>query len=185
MILDRYRAADFALKVVGVGSVGTLCAVFLLMAGDDDPLFLQVKEARRSVLAPFVAKGRYANDRQRIVEGQRLMQAASDIFLGWTRGGSGRDFYLRQLRDVKLKPMVEIFSRSTMAEYGAVCGWTVARAHARSGDPAIIAGYLGSKEVFDMAVAKFAAAYADQAERDHAALTAAVRKGRIEVYTEN
>ena len=184
VLLDRYRAADFALKVVGVGSVGTLCAVFLLMAADDDPLFLQVKEARRSVLAPFVAKGRYANDGQRIVEGQRLMQAASDIFLGWTRGKSGRDFYLRQLRDVKLKPMVEIFSRSTMAEYGAVCGWTVARAHARSGDPGMIAGYLGSKEVFDKAVATFAVAYADQAERDHAAMAAAVRKGRIEVVLE-
>ncbi len=185
VILDRYQVADFALKVVGVGSVGTLCAVFLMMAGDDDPLFLQVKEARRSVLAPFVANGKYANDGQRIVEGQRLMQAASDIFLGWTRGGSGRDFYLRQLRDVKLKPMVEIFSRSTMAEYGAVCGWTVARAHARSGDPAMIAGYLGSKEVFDKSVAKFAAAYADQAERDHAALVVAARKGKIEVYTES
>lgn len=184
VLLDRYEVADFALKVVGVGSVGTLCAVFLLMAADEDPLFLQVKEARRSVLAPFAAKGRYANDGQRIVEGQRLMQAASDLFLGWTRGKSGRDFYLRQLRDVKLKPMVEIFSRSTMAEYGAVCGWTVARAHARSGDPAMIAGYLGSKEVFDKAVAKFAVAYADQAERDHAAMAAAVRKGRIEVILE-
>jgi uncharacterized protein (DUF2252 family) len=184
VLLDRYQVADFALKVVGVGSVGTLCAVFLLMAADDDPLFLQVKEARRSVLAPFVAKGRYANDGQRIVEGQRLMQAASDIFLGWTHGRSGRDFYIRQLRDVKLKPMVEIFSRSTMAEYGAVCGWTLARAHARSGDPAMIAGYLGSKDVFDKAVSTFAAAYADQAERDHAALAAAVRKGRIEVVLE-
>jgi uncharacterized protein (DUF2252 family) len=184
VLLDHYRITDFALKVVGVGSVGTVCAVFLLVSADNDPLFLQVKEARRSVLAPFVEKGAYTNDGRRIVEGQRLMQAASDIFLGWTLGNEGRHFYVRQLRDLKIKPLVEVFNRTTLVEYGALCGWTLARAHARSGEAAMIAGYLGSKDVFDQAAAKFAAAYADQAERDHAAFTAAVRKGRIEVYTE-
>jgi len=114
-----------------------------------------------------------------------LMQAASDIFLGWTAGKLGRHFYIRQLRDVKLKPLVEIFNRTTLFEYGALCGWTLARAHARSGHPTRISGYLGSKETFDLAIAKFAAAYADQAERDHAAFTAAIRKGRIEVYVEH
>jgi uncharacterized protein (DUF2252 family) len=185
VLLDHYRVADFALKVVGVGSVGTLCAVFLMVSADNDPLFLQVKEAGRAVLAPFVGKGNYPNDGQRIVEGQRLMQAASDIFLGWTAGKHGRHFYVRQLRDVKLKPLVEVFNRTTMLEYGALCGWTLARAHARSGDASMIAGYLGSKDVFDQAVATFAAAYADQAERDHAAFTAAIRKGQIEVYVEH
>ena len=183
-LLDLYRLADFALKVVGVGSVGTVCAVFLMVSADNVPLFLQVKEAGPSVLAPFVGKGRYANDGQRIVEGQRLTQASSDIFLGWTTGRQGRHFYVRQLRDVKLKPMVEIFNRTTMTEFGELCGWTLARAHARSGDASMIAGYLGSKDVFDQAVAKFALAYADQAERDHAKFTASVRKGRIEVYVE-
>jgi uncharacterized protein (DUF2252 family) len=184
-LLDHYRIADFALKVVGVGSVGTFCAVFLLVSADNDPLFLQVKEAGPSVLAPFVGKGSYKNEGERIVEGQRLMQAASDIFLGWTAGKLGRHFYIRQLRDVKLKPLVEIFNRTTLFEYGALCGWTLARAHARSGHPTRISGYLGSKETFDLAIAKFAAAYADQAERDHAAFTAAIRKGRIEVYVEH
>jgi len=184
-LLDHFQLADFALKVVGVGSVGTVCAVFLMVSADDVPLFLQVKEAGPSVLAPFVGKGRYANDGQRIVEGQRLTQAASDIFLGWTVGKRGRHFYVRQLRDVKLKPMVDIFNRTTMVEFGELCGWTLARAHARSGDASMIAGYLGTRDVFDQAAAKFAAAYADQAERDHAAFTAAIRKGRIEVYVEH
>jgi len=184
-LLDHYRMVDFALKVVGVGSVGTFCAVFLLVSADNEPLFLQVKEAGPSVLAPFVGKGSYRHGGQRIVEGQRLMQAASDIFLGWTTGHLGRQFYIRQLRDVKLKPLVEVFNRSTMADYGALCGRTLARAHARSGYPAKIAGYLGSKDTFDLAIAAFAAAYADQAEKDHAAFTAAVRKGRIEAYVEH
>jgi len=184
-LLDHYRIADFALKVVGVGSVGTFCAVFLMVSADSDPLFLQAKEAGPSVLAPFVGKGDYKHEGQRIVEGQRLMQAASDIFLGWTTGTQGRHFYLRQLRDVKLKRLVEVFNRGTMIDYGTICGWTLARAHARSGHPARITGYLGAKDTFDLAVAKFAVAYADQAERDHAAFTAAIRKGRIEVYVEH
>ena len=184
-LLDHYRLADYALKVVGVGSVGTVCAVFLMVSADNVPLFLQVKQAGPSVLAPFVGKGQYPNDGQRIVEGQRLTQASSDIFLGWTTGRQGRHFYVRQLRDVKLKPMVEIFNRTTMTEFGELCGWTLARAHARSGDASMIAGYLGSKEVFDQAVAKFAVAYADQAERDHAKFTAAIRRGKVEVYVEH
>ena len=184
LLLDRYRLIDFALKVVGVGSVGTLCAVLLLMAGDDDPLFLQVKEARPSVLEPYLDKSVYANQGQRIVEGQRLMQAASDLFLGWTQGEAGRQFYVRQLRDMKLKPLVEIFNATTLTDYAALCGWTLARAHARSGDPAMIAGYLGKSDRFEVAVARFSLSYADQAERDHAAMMDALRQGRIEAQFE-
>ncbi len=184
LLFDRYRLADFAVKVVGVGSVGTFCAILLMMAEDDDPLLLQVKEARASVLEPYVGKSVYANHGQRIVVGQRLMQSASDIFLGWTEGRRGRHFYLRQLRDMKLKPLVEIFNPATMQDYAALCGWTLARAHARSGDAATIAGYAGKTEVLDEAIARFSMSYADQAERDHAAFMNAIRKGRIEVQME-
>ena len=184
VLFDRYRVADFAVKVVGVGSVGTFCAILLMMAEDDDPLLLQVKEARASVLEPYVGKSLYANHGQRIVVGQRLMQSASDIFLGWTEGRRGRHFYVRQLRDMKLKPLVEIFNPATMLDYGALCGWTLARAHARSGDAAMIAGYAGKSEVLDEAIARFSMSYADQAERDHAAFMNAIRKGRIEVQME-
>ena len=158
--------------------------VVLLMAEDDDPLFLQVKEARPSVLEPYVGKSVYANHGQRVVAGQRLMQAASDIFLGWTQGKRGRHFYVRQLRDMKLKPLVEVFDPMTMVDYATLCGWTLARAHARSGDAAMIAGYLGKSDVFDQAIARFARSYADQAERDHAAFVNAIRKGRIEAQME-
>ncbi len=185
LLFDRYRMIDMALKVVGVGSVGTLCAVVLMMAEDDDPLFLQVKEARRSVLEPYLAQSLYANQGQRVVEGQRLMQSASDIFLGWTKGDEGREFYVRQLRDMKIKPLVEIFNATTMADYAELCGWTLARAHARSGDAATIAGYLGKSDRFDKAVADFSVAYADQSERDHAAMLDALREGRIEADFEH
>ena len=185
VLFDRYRLADIAVKVVGVGSVGTFCAVLLMMAEDDDPLLLQVKEARASVLEPYVGKSGYANHGQRIVVGQRLMQSASDIFLGWAEGKRGRHFYVRQLRDMKLKPLVEIFDPTTMLDYGALCGWTLARAHARSGDAAMIAGYAGKSEVLDEAIARFSMSYADQAERDHAAFMNAIRKGRIEVQMES
>jgi uncharacterized protein (DUF2252 family) len=184
-LLDRYRPVDIALKVVGVGSVGTFCAVMLLMAEDDDPLFLQVKEAHASVLGPYLGTSPYANHGQRIVIGQRLMQSASDLFLGWTEGDQGRHFYVRQLRDVKLKPLVEVFNRETMVAYGALCGWTLARAHARSGDAAMIAGYLGKSDVFDHSIVHFSKKYADQAERDHAAFLDAIRKGRIEAEFEH
>ena len=183
-LLDRYRPVDFALKVVGVGSVGTFCSVLLLMAEDNDPLFLQVKEARASVLEPYLGKSAYANHGQRVVAGQRLMQSASDIFLGWTQGKRGRHFYLRQLRDMKMKPLVEVFNPATLLDYAALCGWTLARAHARSGDAAMIAGYLGKRDIFDRAIARFSLSYADQAERDHAAFMDAIRTGRIEVRME-
>jgi uncharacterized protein (DUF2252 family) len=184
VLLDRYRLVDFALKVVGVGSVGTLCAAMLMMAENDDPLFLQVKEARPSVLEPYLGKSAYANHGQRVVAGQRLMQSASDIFLGWTQGKAGRQFYVRQLRDIKIKPLVEIFDPTTMVDYAALCGWALARAHARSGDAAMIAGYLGKSDVFDQAIARFSFSYADLAARDHAAFKDAIRKGRIEMYVE-
>ncbi len=136
------------------------------------------------MLEPYIGKSAYANHGQRVVVGQRLMQSASDIFLGWTEGRRGRHFYVRQLRDMKIKPLVEMFNPATMLEYAAMCGWTLARAHARSGDAAMIAGYLGKSDVFDEAIARFSITYADQAERDHRAFVDALRNGRIEVETE-
>lgn len=183
-LIDRYQLKDVAMKVVGVGSVGTFCAVMLLMASESDPLFLQIKEARTSVLEPYAGKSRHANHGQRVVNGYRLIQAASDIFLGWTEGRHGRHFYVRQLRDMKLGALVEIFSPAVMEEYAMLCGWTLARAHARTGEPAQISGYLGKSEVFDEAIAKFAAAYADQSERDHEVLKKAVRAGRVDMVLE-
>ena len=138
VLLDRYRIVDFAVKVVGVGSVGTFCGIFLLMDDDDQPLFLQVKEARASVLEAYLGKSTYPNHAQRVVIGQRLMQSASDIFLGWTAGQRKRHFYCRQLRDMKLKFLVEVFNPATMRDFAALCGRTLARAHARSGDAAAI-----------------------------------------------
>lgn len=184
-LFDRYELMDIALKVVGVGSVGTFCAVALLMAANDDPLFLQVKQAGPSVLEPYVGKSIYANHGQRVVTGVRLMQSASDIFLGWTHGKGGKNFYIRQLRDMKMKVLVEVFNPTTMHDYARLCGWTLARGHAKSGDPAMIAGYLGKSDIFDRAIADFSVSYADQAERDHAAFMDAIRKGRIEVETEH
>jgi len=181
VLLDRYKVMDFALKVVGVGSVGTLCAVALCMAAEDDPLFMQIKEAGPSVLETYLGKSAYPNHGQRVVVGQQLMQAASDIFLGWTQGREGRHFYLRQLRDMKIKPLVELFKPVGLCDYAMLCGWTLARAHARSGDPAMMAGYMGKSEVFDKAVVAFSRTYADQAEQDHAAFKDAIRQGRIEV----
>ncbi|MBI5688090.1 MAG: DUF2252 domain-containing protein [Verrucomicrobia bacterium] len=180
-LLDRYRLMDAATKVVGVGSVGTFCAVALLMAGPGDPLFLQVKEARASVLEPYAGESPFASRGERIVSGQRLMQSASDIFLGWTTGAAGRHFYVRQLRDMKLKPQVEVFSPAMLACYAELCGWALARAHARSGQAALISGYLGKSDRFEEAVADFAVAYAEQNERDYRALGEAARSGRIKV----
>jgi uncharacterized protein (DUF2252 family) len=184
MLLDRYKLVDFSLKVVGVGSVGTVCGVMLLMASEKDPLFLQFKQARESVLEPYAGKSVYANHGQRVVVGQRLMQSASDLFLGWTEGQMGRHFYIRQLKDMKIKPLVEIFTPSVMRYFGALCGHILARSHARSGQPAKITGYLGKSDVFDKAIADFAVAYADQAEQDHEAMVEAVRGGRLEVFIE-
>jgi uncharacterized protein (DUF2252 family) len=184
VLIDRYELKDIAMKVVGVGSVGTFCAVMLLMAREDDPLFLQVKEARASVLEPYAGKSLHANHGQRVVNGYRLMQSASDIFLGWTEGKLGRHFYVRQLKDMKLAPMVELFSPVMMVQYAEICGWALARAHARSGEPAAISGYLGKNEHFDDAIAAFSIAYADQTERDHEVLKKAVQDGRVEVVME-
>jgi uncharacterized protein (DUF2252 family) len=184
-LLDRYEMVDVSMKVVGVGSVGTFCGVTLMMAADDDPLFLQIKEARESVLEPHVGRSVYTNHGQRVVVGQRLMQAASDLFLGWTEGKAGRHFYIRQLRDMKLKPLVEVFNPTTMIDYASICGWTLARAHARSGDPAMIAGYLGRSDAFDRGLVSFGMSYADQAEKDHSVFMKAVRSGRVEAQPEH
>jgi uncharacterized protein (DUF2252 family) len=183
-LLADYRLADVARKVVGVGSVDTRCWIFLLLGRDGrDPLFLQAKEADTSVLAPHVGASKYANQGERVVSGQRLMQATSDIFLGWERvdgfDGKQRDFYVRQLRDWKGIAMPERMRPKDMRAFGALCGFTLARAHARSGDRIAIAAYLGGGESFDRALASFAEAYADQNERDHEALTRAVRTGRL------
>jgi uncharacterized protein (DUF2252 family) len=179
VLLDRYALEDVAVKVVGVGSVGTWCAVALLHAGGGDALFLQVKEALPSVLAPYAGRSRFSNEGQRVVVGQRLMQAASDLFLGWT-GGRGRDFYVRQLRDVKVKPVIEAADAARLMRYAQWCGWALARAHAKSSEIGAIAGYLGASRRFDDAIARFALAYADQNERDHASLVKAVQDGRIQ-----
>jgi uncharacterized protein (DUF2252 family) len=183
-LLDRYQVMDYALKVVGVGSVGTLCAVALTMAADNDCLFLQIKEAGPSVLESYLPKSKYAKHGQRVVVGQHLMQAASDVFLGWCHGQAGRHFYVRQLRDMKIKPLVEEFNPVTMFDYATLCGRTLARSHARSGDPAMIAGYMGKSDAFDKALATFSQDYADQGESDYAAFEKAIRQGRIEVQSD-
>jgi uncharacterized protein (DUF2252 family) len=183
VLFDRFQLCDMAPKVVGVGSVGTACAVALFLAAKEDPLFLQFKEAHSSVLEPFAGKSVYANHGERVVIGQRLVQAASDIFLGWTTGDEARHFYVRQLRDIKIKPMVEVMEPPDLVNYAEACGWALARAHARSGDAAVLAGYMGKGSTFDEAIADFAVAYADQNERDHQELAKAVRAGRIKVKT--
>jgi hypothetical protein len=187
-LIERFRFVDAARKVVGVGSVGTRAWIVLMLGRDgNDPLFMQAKEAQPSVLEPFLGKSEFANHGQRVVEGQRLMQAASDIMLGWlhTTGLDGveRDFYIRQLWDAKGSALIESMEPTVMTEYAKLCGWTLAKAHARSGDAIAIGSYLGSGEVFDNALARFAEAYADQNERDYAALKEAVDSGRVEVET--
>ena len=186
-ILARYRIVDVARKVVGVGSVGTRCWVILMQGnGSDDPLFLQVKQAEASVLAPYAsASGSFANNGQRVVVGQRIIQGAPDIFLGWAEV-DGRHFYVRQLRDMKGGADLdrETANVKALPYYSALCGWALALAHAKSGDPAMLAGYLGKSAAMDDAISRFASAYADQTERDHAALAAAARQGRILVATE-
>ncbi|MBV8203425.1 MAG: DUF2252 family protein [Candidatus Eremiobacteraeota bacterium] len=180
LLLSRYRVVDFALKVVGVGSVGTRCGVVLLMANDGDPLLLQVKEANPSMLDVYAGRSKYPNHGERIVVGQRTMQAASDIFLGWTEI-RGRDYYVRQLRDMKWALDIATAGVQRIERYVQGCGATLARAHARSTDPALIAGYLGSGTTFDDALVEFAATYADQTERDYEQLSAALKKRRIKV----
>ena len=172
-LLDRYVLRDVAFKVVGVGSVGTYCAVGLLATADGEPLILQLKQASQSTVSPLARGGVYfLNQGQRVVEGQRAMQAASDPFLGWTRDESGRDFYLRQLKNRRLGSIAELMEGKALPAYARLCGRTLARAHARTGDPSLIAGYLGKTEVFDVAVTTFATAYARQNASDHAKLKA-------------
>jgi len=189
VLLEQFRLTDFARKVVGVGSVGTRAWVALLFGADErEPLLLQMKQAERSVLERFVGKSRFANHGERVVTGQRLMQASSDIFLGWLRidaglDGQARDFYVRQLKDWKGSAEIERMLPSGMAAYGRMCGWTLARAHARSGDRIAIAAYLGGGPSFERALVEFSAVYAEQNRRDYDALAQAVASGRIVAQT--
>jgi uncharacterized protein (DUF2252 family) len=190
-LLGRFRLTRVARKVVGVGSVGTQAWILLMEAEDDDWLLLQAKQAQPSVLAAWAGESQYDHQGERVVAGQRLMQAASDIFLGWQRtanpagdpGGAYTDYYVRQLRDWKYSAPIEQMSPAQLSDYGELCGWTLARAHARTGDRFAIAAYLGGSAKFDEAVADFAVSYAGQNERDHAALAAAVASGRAEAKT--
>ncbi len=182
VLFDRFELLDVALKVVGIGSVGTFCEVALFRDAQAAPLFLQVKEARASVLEPYAARSVFPTHGQRVVYGQRLMQAASDIFLGWMVGlQPGRHFYVRQLRDMKIAMPVDPKDPADLAYFADACGWALALAHGRSGDPATIAGYLGTSDAFDDAIVKFASEYADQTERDYEALLKAIKSGRIKV----
>jgi uncharacterized protein (DUF2252 family) len=179
VLLARHTLRDVAFKVVGVGSVGTFCAIGLFVSVDGAPLLLQIKQAQESVLAPFAGASAYHNHGERVVVGQRMMQAATDSFLGWTQTKlAGRNFYVRRLKDSRLADIGAMIEE-TLPFYAALCGRTLARAHARAGDAAGIAGYLGNGDTFDEAVADFAMAYADQTERDWRAFQAAIAAGRI------
>jgi uncharacterized protein (DUF2252 family) len=186
LLLDRFVIVDYAIKVVGVGSVGTVCGILLLMSGNGDPLFLQFKQARQSVLEPYCGASTAGHSGQRVVNGQRIMQAASDMFLGWGTGSGDQklQFFIRQLSDAKIKPVIEIMKEANLKGYARLCGMALARAHARSADPAVLSGYMGNSTSFEDALADFSTAYADQNEKDHAALLAAIRVGRIEARTE-
>jgi uncharacterized protein (DUF2252 family) len=184
VLYDRYRLEDWAMKVVGIGSVGTRCMIALFFDKESHPLMLQVKEACRSVLEPYAGKSVYDNQGERVVMGQRLMQSSSDIFLGWAKGKRGYDFFVRQLRDMKFSVPVERVSAVQLKRYAEYCGWTLARAHAKSGDASTISGYLGKSDSFDQALGAFALAYADQNEKDHAALVKAVSSGRVQALIE-
>jgi uncharacterized protein (DUF2252 family) len=181
-LLEQFEVIDMARKVVGVGSVGTRAFIVLLQGRDQhDPMFLQVKEATASVLEDHLPKSRYRHHGERVVHGQRMMQAASDIYLGWTKGADpNRHFYWRQLRDMKGSAEVELMSPIGLAFYARTCGWTLARAHARSGDPIAIAEYLGASDEFDRSITDFSERYADQNERDYQSFTGAIRSGRLE-----
>src|SRR5690348_13039097 len=180
-LLEKFQIVDAARKVVGVGSVGTRAFIVLLQGRDEhDPLFLQIKEATASVLEAYLPKSRFRQHGERVVQGQRMMQAASDIYLGWTKGlDVNRAFYWRQLRDMKGSALVELMAPIALAVYARICGWTLARAHARSGDPVAMAEYLGQKDVFDRSIVDFSERYADQNEKDYEQFVAAVRSGRL------
>jgi uncharacterized protein (DUF2252 family) len=185
-LVERFAVVDVAYKVVGVGSVGTVCGIILLMSGQGDPLFLQFKQARQSVLEPYCGASPFEHAGQRVVVGQRAMQTASDMFLGWATGTGKmhRHFYLRQLNDAKIKPVIEIMKPINLKNYAGLCGRVLARAHARTGDPVVLTGYMGKSTAFEDALVDFSIAYAKQNERDHAALLAAVRNGKIEAQSE-
>jgi len=185
VLLDRYQLVDAALKVVGVGSVGRRCWIALMMSDSNEPLFLQYKEAVASVLEPYAGASLFPQHGQRVVVGQRLMQPTSDLFLGWVTGLNGRHFYVRQLRDAKIKPLVETMNATLLRTYAKACGWVLARAHAKASDVCEIAGYLGTSPQFDEAMGSFGLAYADQAERDHATLKKAVRMGHVVAFQES
>jgi uncharacterized protein (DUF2252 family) len=183
-LFDHYHFEDFAFKVVGVGSVGTRCYILLFLAEGNDPLLLQAKEARPSVLEPYAGKSSFDHHGQRVVVGQRLMQSASDMFLGWLTGNDGTYYYMRQLRDMKFSVPLDALEEAGLSRYADLCGWVLARAHAKGGDAAMISGYLGKSDAFDQALGKFALAYADQTERDYAVLVRAVKSGRLQAQIE-
>jgi len=178
-LFEKYRVADVALKVVGVGSVGTRCYVVLLINDRYESLFLQVKEARASVLEPYTGKSLYSHNGQRVVEGQRLVQTASDIFLGWSTDAGGRQFYFRQLRDKKVSPAFANKDKVILAAYARICGKALARAHAKTGSAGMISGYMGKSDLIDHAIARFAIAYADQTEKDYEDFVKAIRQGKL------
>ncbi|RKR10079.1 uncharacterized protein (DUF2252 family) [Flavobacterium sp. 90] len=185
VLLSRYTLHDLAIKVVGVGSVGTLCGISLLMSATGEPIFLQFKEARQSVLEPNVKiKGKYSHQGERIVMGQKLMQSASDMFLGWTNDDHGKFFYIRQLRDAKVKPVLEIMKAKNMADYAKACGWALARAHARTGDPSVLSGYIGKSNEFANAISRFSISYANQNDSDYNRMLEAIKEGRLPISTE-
>jgi uncharacterized protein (DUF2252 family) len=179
VLFDRYHLKDTVVKVVGIGSVGTRCFVTLSMTPDGEPLLLQIKEARTSVLEPYAGKSIYEKHGERVVVGQRLTQSSSDVFLGWIRGPKGRDFYVRQLRDMKVSMSVQGISVARLRRYAMLCGQTLAKSHAKSGNSALISGYLGKSDAFDEAVSDFSVEYAEQNKRDYAALVSAAQKGKI------
>ena len=181
VLFDRYQLKDVVVKVVGIGSVGTRCFVALFMTPDGDPLLLQIKEARNSVLEPYAGKSEYARHGERVVVGQRLTQSSSDVFLGWMRGPKGKDFYVRQLRDMKVSFSVQDIAPTRLRRYAAYCGQALARSHAKSGNAALISGYLGKSDVFDEAVSMFAMEYAEQNKRDYEDLVKAAKTGKIVV----
>ncbi|TWF45673.1 uncharacterized protein (DUF2252 family) [Chitinophaga polysaccharea] len=178
-LMSQYRIVDLALKVVGVGSVGTRCYVALMMNDKNEPLFMQVKEARNSVLEAYTGKCKYKHNGERVVQGQRLVQAASDIFLGWSTGLENRHYYLRQLRDRKIAPDVEHFDKEVLGAYAGLCGKVLARAHAKTGRGDMISGYMGKADIMDEAIGKFAVAYADQTEKDYADFLKAIKAGKL------
>lgn len=184
LLFTHYKLCDLAFKVVGVGSVGTRCGVALFVAENGHRLFLQIKEAKKSVLEPFIGKSQFSNQGQRVVEGQRLLQYAGDTLLGWTRGHDGRDYYVRQLQDMKTNVSMKDLKKEVLFKYADICGWALARAHAKSGSAALISGYMGTSDPFDEAIADFSESYAKQCTKDFEAFQKAIRAGKIPIESE-